>query len=241
MKTNHLFYLTFALAVPLFPACTTTEITEYGPEGSPDALTHHYAGEAPAQGHIEAIPVADPNPTTANGTELQILLTSKFIELSDKSFDAHDVMNDPRYQMRIRKLAGMKGADLMTAPSVVTRNQQRAKIEVIRELPLKGGVYDEVVNLGVTLDVKPTLLADGRLHLSGKSTVRELDTAERKFDRHSTAIAVQSSDTFIDSVIKPGQTIQVICRDKGTPGQRIVFITAQLIDPSGQRVNVARR
>jgi type II secretory pathway component GspD/PulD (secretin) len=137
--------------------------------------------------------------------------------------------------MRIRKLSQMKGADLMTAPSVVSRNGQQAKVEVIRELPLKGGAYDEQINLGVTLDIKPSILKDGRVHLSGKATVRELDVAPHQFEGNS-AFAVQSSDVFFDTVVKDGHTIQIICRDKGSVGQRIAFVTPRVIDTAGMPI-----
>jgi general secretion pathway protein D len=48
-------------------------------------------------------------------------------------FGLAGVFTDPQFQMVIRALKQKKGADLMSAPSVVTRSGQRAKIEIIRE------------------------------------------------------------------------------------------------------------
>lgn len=48
-------------------------------------------------------------------------------------FGLAGVFSDPQFQMVIRALKQKKGADLMSAPSVVTRSGQRAKIEIIRE------------------------------------------------------------------------------------------------------------
>ncbi len=48
-------------------------------------------------------------------------------------FGIAGVLTDPQFQVVIRALNQRKGTDLMTAPSVVTRSGQRAKIEVIRE------------------------------------------------------------------------------------------------------------
>ena len=48
-------------------------------------------------------------------------------------FGVGGVLTDPQFQVVIRALNQKKGADLMTAPSVVTRSGQRAKIEIIRE------------------------------------------------------------------------------------------------------------
>ena len=48
-------------------------------------------------------------------------------------FGLAGVFTDPQFQVVIRALNQKKGADLMSAPSVVTRSGQRAKIEIIRE------------------------------------------------------------------------------------------------------------
>lgn len=45
------------------------------------------------------------------------------------------VFSDPQFQIVMRALSQKKGVDLMTAPSIVTRSGQRAKIEIIREFP----------------------------------------------------------------------------------------------------------
>ena len=58
------------------------------------------------------------------------LLTSN---ISPGIFGVSGVLTDPQFQVVIRALNQRKGTDLMTAPSVVTRSGQRAKIEVIRE------------------------------------------------------------------------------------------------------------
>lgn len=45
------------------------------------------------------------------------------------------VFTDPQFQIVMRALSQKKGVDLLTAPSIVTRSGQRAKIEIIREFP----------------------------------------------------------------------------------------------------------
>ena len=45
------------------------------------------------------------------------------------------VFSDPQFQIVLRALSQKKGVDLLTAPSIVTRSGQRAKIEIIREFP----------------------------------------------------------------------------------------------------------
>ena len=48
-------------------------------------------------------------------------------------FGIGGIFTDPQFQVVIRALNQKKGTDLMSAPSVVTRSGQRAKIEIIRE------------------------------------------------------------------------------------------------------------
>ncbi|MCB1088095.1 MAG: type II and III secretion system protein, partial [Verrucomicrobiae bacterium] len=49
-------------------------------------------------------------------------------------FGIAGVFTDPQFQVMIRALNQHKGVDLMSAPSVLARSGQRAKIEVIREI-----------------------------------------------------------------------------------------------------------
>jgi general secretion pathway protein D len=48
-------------------------------------------------------------------------------------FGLGGVFTDPQFQVVVRALNQAKGTDLMSAPSIVTRSGQRAKIEIIRE------------------------------------------------------------------------------------------------------------
>ena len=70
-----------------------------------------------------------------------MLLTTKFVELTYEAGSTdipaelyHKRMSDPQFQVYIRGLSQKKGADLMTAPSVVAREGQLAKVEVGRQL-----------------------------------------------------------------------------------------------------------
>jgi len=105
---------------------------------------------------------------------------------SPSVFGVAGVLTDPQFQMAIRALSQKKGVDLLSAPSVMARSGQRAKIEVIREfiypteydppeIPNQvgnttvGGSFPvtpatptafETRNTGVTLEVDPVLGAD---------------------------------------------------------------------------------
>ncbi|MDF1859252.1 MAG: type II and III secretion system protein [Verrucomicrobiales bacterium] len=53
--------------------------------------------------------------------------------LAPAVFGIAGVFTDPQFQVMIRALSQRKGVDLLSAPSVMARSGQRAKIEVIRE------------------------------------------------------------------------------------------------------------
>ncbi len=72
-------------------------------------------------------------------SDQQLLITTKLIEITRPS-GSTDIpakryerkLSDPQFQMFVRELSQKKGADLMTAPSVVTRDGQKAAVEVIQ-------------------------------------------------------------------------------------------------------------
>jgi len=103
-------------------------------------------------------------------------------------FGLSGVFTDPQFQVVVRALAQKKGVDLMSAPQVVTRSGQRAKIEVVREfiyptefdppeiperfLGGSGGISSfpvtpttptafETRSVGVTMEVDPVIGNDG--------------------------------------------------------------------------------
>lgn len=109
--------------------------------------------------------------------------------LAPAIFGVAGVFTDPQFQVVIRALNQQKGTDLLSAPSVMARSGQRAKVEVIREF-IYPTEYDppeipnevgtgfgagvstfpvtpanptafETRNTGVTLEVDPVIGADG--------------------------------------------------------------------------------
>ncbi len=62
-----------------------------------------------------------------------IVTSSTELSKAPGVFGIAGVFTDPQFQVVIRALAQKKGVDLMSAPSVMARSGQRAKIEVIRE------------------------------------------------------------------------------------------------------------
>ena len=86
---------------------------------------------------------------------VQIHIATKFIESPSKITAEHKVMTKRATESLVSKLDSTRGVDLLTAPRVVTRPGQQAKVEVIQELKLKATAYNKTVPVGVTLDVLP--------------------------------------------------------------------------------------
>ena len=63
----------------------------------------------------------------------QIVATNATIAKAPGIFGIAGIFTDPQFQVVIRALEQKKGVDLMSAPSIMARSGQRAKVEVIRE------------------------------------------------------------------------------------------------------------
>ena len=124
-----------------------------------------------------------------DSNSIDALISGQPQGVSPAVFGIAGIFTDPQFQVVIRALSQKKGVDLLSAPSVMARSGQRAKIEVIREfiypteydppeIPnqvgggIGGGSVEvfpvtpatptafETRNTGVTLEVDPVLGAD---------------------------------------------------------------------------------
>ncbi len=97
----------------------------------------------PPTGGPNPVPVGTNPITSGNRSGLNAIQTDAIdgllneiqvpTNISPGIFGIAGVFTDPQFQVVIRALKQKKGADLMSAPSIVTRSGQRAKIEIIRE------------------------------------------------------------------------------------------------------------
>ncbi len=87
------------------------------------------------------VPIGN-NPLTAglrsgfqaiDSNSIDALISGQPTGVSPAVFGIAGVFTDPQFQVVIRALSQKKGVDLLSAPSVMARSGQRAKIEVIRE------------------------------------------------------------------------------------------------------------
>ena len=133
-------------------------------------------------------------PEFAKGVPLQIHLSMKTIAFNYETSIPAEIANienafftDAEYQSVIRKLGSIKGVDLMSSPSIVTRSGQLANVEVIREFvyPIEfdpaetmkspsSGAFPvtpirpkkfATAEIGYVFDLKPRLLEDGSIEI----------------------------------------------------------------------------
>lgn len=134
-------------------------------------------------------------------------LTTRFIEITEEEGQAigHGdllqprVLSDPEFQVLVRSLNQKKGVDLLSAPSVVARPGQEAKIETVRDFifPIAyspPAIHDqtdpategfpvspatplafETRQTGVSALLTPRLLSDGRIELTFEPRAEESD------------------------------------------------------------------
>ena len=134
----------------------------------------------------------------------------------------------------LRAVNATKGVDLVSAPRVTTRSQQRAVIEIIREFryPTEweppNEKFDhwsptafETQNVGASLDVEPVLNVDGVLDLSVTPKVVEflgfVETAPGKPSRSAQSkpkVKSKGNSPLMDRALNPGVAGQTFERPK---------------------------
>ncbi len=116
------------------------------------------------------------------------------------------VFTDPQFQVVVRALSQKKGVDLMSAPSIVTKSGQRAKIEVIREFiyPIEFDPPEIPQNFGssnLTGSFNPFTGASS----GGVSSFPVTPTTPTAFETRNTGVTLE-----VDPVVGPdGYTIDL--------------------------------
>lgn len=214
----------------------------------------------------EPLPAWAKNQTEPQGDQ-QILITTKLIEVSRPAGSA-DIpskryerkLTDPQYQVFVRELSQKKGADLVTAPSVVTRDGQKATVEVVREFVYPVGPGDdaekEIENVGVTSHFVTRHLGGSDISIKTFTRVCEFEGFSEVNPGFDLPV-FKRRDVESSARLKSGETILVggilsedsqDVEDAGPLGiiksrsthkfsrELIVAVTASLIAPDGSRV-----
>ena len=203
-------------------------------------------------------------------SDKQILITTKIIEVTRTATEAAPSkpytkkLTDPEFQIYIRGLSQKKGTDLMTAPSVVTRDGQLAKVEVIKEFvyPLTPGEKPKFgsENTGVASHFLARASKDGKkINLKSLTEVTEFkgfNEVSPGFDQpvfnrrrveSSTELAdgqsyVQGGHISEDEQQIEDTTFGIFKKSHTEKLTRelIVVVTPTIIDPAGKPIVSAR-
>ena len=147
---------------------------------------------SPSPGETTAVPA------TASASEAerkpQVEIEAKFVELPEAGGKALGLpgadmpgLGADATRKLLEKINNCDGADVLSTPRVTTRSGQQAKVQIVREFvypsafeedkKVAGGLRPttfEKRDVGVTLDVKPTVAADGMIGIDLKAEVVKL-------------------------------------------------------------------
>lgn len=253
MKTSFPFLISLCVVSFFGIGCQTTE-----PDKKLSARTPEPAKPTPAW--------TKKKPVGAR-SEQQLLITTKFFEVTRPTGSAEipkaryqRKLTDPQYQMLVREFNQTKGTDIMSAPSVVTRDGQQAKVEVIREFVYPSSSAEDAVMkkepVGVTLHIDARKAGRRDIALNTFARVTEFDGYSAESPEFDVPV-FNRRDVEASSVLKSGQTMLIggildeesqEVQEKGPLGiikknttvtfcrELIIAVSATLIDSDGQRI-----
>jgi hypothetical protein len=145
-------------------------------------------------------------------------------------------LDEAGLQLLMRELAQIKGVELMTMPSTVTRDGQLAKVEIVRDLisPVPGSEAEwRTDKVGVVLDVTPVVLGFGqRVDVGFKATEADIDPETSEVNIVERASIEDTSFTRDTST-----RLHVETRPDGS--RILLLVTPTLIDATGRPVRTA--
>ncbi len=164
------------------------------------------------------------------------------------------IFTEPQYQVVIKALEKASGIDLISAPKVTTLSGRQTQIGTLDLVPVQssvvvpgakgtlpnGGIQTYSLPFGPVLDVVPSVAADGlAIQMTVvAATLTEFLGFEKNTTKSSPPIRLRQ---FTDSAkIWDGQTLmlgQILQTQMGNKKQLLVFVTATIIDPAGNRVH----
>jgi len=170
----------------------------------------------------------------------QVYFQSKLIQ-AEKHLSQHEaILKHAEAAELMEKLSQEKGIDLMRGPNVTTKMDQRATVEVVREiLPAKPDKLDaiEIKYVGPRVHLTATPAPDGKASIEAKVELGvdpdsdqpwlPKDTAKTEWSR------VQTFTTASKAVLASGETL--VLHLFGAKKPVTVLITAEALNPSGQK------
>ncbi|MCB1098653.1 MAG: hypothetical protein KDN22_23985 [Verrucomicrobiae bacterium] len=178
------------------------------------------------------------------GSGNQIFITAKALDLPLQHPQEDRVIDESEFAQLVVEWNNMTGADILSTPSIVTRTQQRAKIEVIREVffPVNFDQEGKISELGIdrtgiVLEFHPALSGE-LVHLSGSVDFGEQmkDAAEIP----ATGSPVKHYITEFDVTFMSGQSAVINCEAPDSQEKnRVIVMTAELVDSKGKKISPA--
>jgi hypothetical protein len=129
---------------------------------------------------------------------------------------------------------GHKPDNLLSTPKVTTTSGQQVSIKLVREVRVQETPSGEKsVDCGITLEVLPVAMKNGRISLSGKNLLRRplVQDSSQSLGSVSYATSFATQETFFFGVVPDGNELIIAVNDDLGPKARI-FLTARLVAPS---------
>lgn len=188
------------LTLVLISALTFLGITRAATEIAPGPEIH-------LEAHFIEI-TGERNQPTSVETALEKALAN-VVKTTPPSGPVKALLDDSNKQLFFRQLSSLKGIDLMAAPRLATRSGQRSTVEVTHEFLDSSGkpVTVEGPQVGVTLDVLPTLTSAGAFGLEMNSKIVEFDGFifyNDGYKRYTPVFNERKSEAR--TTLQPGQT-----------------------------------
>ncbi len=185
---------------------------------------------------------------------LQVKITARIIEFPEDSItlvpllDASaktpgvlGVLTDAQLKTLMKQMSSIKGADLMTAPSVAGLSGQEKTIEVVREYAYKDESGQAATKkTGVTLTQLPTISGDNTIDLTFSPQIVELvgmaktssGTEQPVFSDQKTKVDVTMTSGHTLAIEMPSKTVMDPKTQKTVASgiRTVIFATASLIE-----------
>lgn len=179
----------------------------------------------------------------------QVYLSTKWVEFPTRRENQNPlignlnafgpVLTDPQFQVVIRALSQVQGADLLSAPGVTAKSGQRATVEVLREV--QGEPSSKPDFAGVCSDLTATIKEDGyqiEVSISADMGVAFQDGKRLKDwnSKKASPLKVIHHRASKTAVINDGETMLLPIGNAEPNRQVMLFVTASLIQPIGKKI-----
>lgn len=180
----------------------------------------------------------------------QVYLSTKWVELPTSlenqipligNLNAFGpILTDPQFQVVIRALSQVKGADLLSAPNVTAKSGQRATVEVLREVQGEPSAKPDFA--GVRSDMTATIKEDGyqvEVSISADMGVAFQDGKRLKDwnTKNASPMKVIHHRASKTAMLNDGETLLLPIGDAEPDRKVVLFVTASLIRPIGKKIS----